>query len=272
MIIIKFFGVNNFNKISDSTKSLDLTKKNKSPKITISAHMPITTLVLNHILKFKILYILGFILLFILLLPITWPFIYTFLHILIVQKLPDSNFEYFYKAIYESRFLGDFFNRIDPNFTYRTWHLKFRSSSWLLSGCNKPSTALDFFLLDETSNLEDLGRKKNLKLRITNLPENKNITDEIRMRILQDRLEIIYYYLVAKHYLGSQIDKNKPIDLSELDKNKPIDLSELDKNKPIDWSELDRVKENFVKDLTNQFQKRINFNNKIVWQSKNILQ
>jgi hypothetical protein len=184
------------------------------------------------------LYILGFILLFILLLPITWPFIYTFLHILIVQKLPDSNFEYFYEDFYKNYFLGDFFNRIDPNFTYRTWHLKFRSSSWLLSGCNKLSEALNFFLLDTGSSLEDLERQYGLKLKITDLSENKNITDEIRMRILQDRLEIIYYYLIAKHCLTLKDHRSISED-----------------RQPIDWSELDRVKENLVKDLTNQFQK-----------------
>jgi hypothetical protein len=46
-----------------------------------------------------------------------------------------------------------------------------------------------------------LERKKNLKLRITDWPENENITDEIRLKILKDRREINHYYDIALIHL-----------------------------------------------------------------------
>jgi hypothetical protein len=61
--------------------------------------------------------------------------------------------------------------------------------------------------------LKNLENEKNSKLRY--LPKKGGILDEYRVKIIRDRLEIMYYYLIAKHDLTPKKDR-KPIDWSEL--------------------------------------------------------
>jgi hypothetical protein len=92
--------------------------------------------------------------------------------------------------------------------------LKFYSSLWPFYICNKPSVALEFFLLDETSRLQNLEDKKNLKVSIL-YPEKYKPFD---VQFLKGFLEIQYYYCIAKKHINEKgAKKGNKIDLeSEL--------------------------------------------------------
>jgi hypothetical protein len=147
--------------------------------------MPMTTLVLNHILKFKILYILGFILLFVIYLLKQHIAIGLCFYIDIFFPVSSSGEEQ------------------NPRWPFLFSWIKNASKGKKGALSVERRKAIDFFLLDETSTEEYLVKK--YKISIITPDDDEALDARIMTRVLRDHKKIRWYYSLLKGTMVLQI-------------------------------------------------------------------